>query len=132
MKRTLIAAALAVGLAMPAGAQLSGEWMADNLTTGCLPMQFHVDLGTGLQDNESLQRKLRLAARSRLRAAGVYNADPNYMHSLWFSNKPEESHFTSHLRRPVLRFSCHRTNSSTTSESVSGSLLGALPTQNAT
>ena len=62
-------------MATPAGARLSGEQTVDNLDTGCLPMEFHVNLWGDSEGNEDLERILRIAGRSRLRAAGVFNAD---------------------------------------------------------
>ena len=72
-KTAALAALLAVGLVESTGAQLHGEWMADNLATGCTPMSLDLTLYGEAEGNERLRKNLRNAAESRLRTAGVYD-----------------------------------------------------------
>ena len=75
MRRVLSVMALVVGLCGPVGAQLYGEWMADNLATGCLPMGFSTHFWGDEEDDGRLERSLNNAGESRLRTAGVYTPD---------------------------------------------------------
>lgn len=64
-------------LAAPADAQLRGEWVADNLRTGCEPMALHASSHAFTpHDDENLEERLRTAAESRLRAARLYEDPP--------------------------------------------------------
>ena len=74
MKRTLIAAALVI-LALPASAQLNGEWMQPNLATGCVPVGLDIEVLGDAEGDENLQRVLRNATESRLRSARLYADD---------------------------------------------------------
>ena len=74
MKSAVVAVLLVITTVMPAGAQLNGEWMADNLATDCAPMGLELVTYGDVEDNDALRRTLRNATESRLRAAGIFNA----------------------------------------------------------
>ena len=57
-KTAALAALLAVGLVESTGAQLHGEWMADNLATGCTPMSLDLTLYGEAEGNERPTEKL--------------------------------------------------------------------------
>ena len=74
-RSTVAALALAAYLATGSGAtnaQLSGEWMADNLRTGCAPMGFTVRVVGDAKAIGLTENTVRNAAESRLRAARLY------------------------------------------------------------
>ena len=72
--RRIIAAAVLVSAAMggTAKAQLFGDWLKDNLRTGCAPMGLAVDLVGRAEGDDRLRDNLWNAAESRLRAAGIF------------------------------------------------------------
>ena len=80
--RWLTVAALALAVwGGPAIAQLHGDWVADNLRTGCRPMGLAATIQGG--PHERVRRALGLtedvvlnAAESRLRSAGLLGDSP--------------------------------------------------------
>ena len=72
MKSAVVAVLLVITTVMPAGAQLNGEWMADNLATGCAPMGLELVIYGDVEGNDVLRRTLRNATESRLRTAGIF------------------------------------------------------------